>query len=475
MIDPLRQRADAATQVVPSTGMASTPGRINPLPGLRLDQISAALAAAPQLSPAQSKQIVALLRATLESFAAPVRGGQPGGSLGALQAAVVSLGHLQEDLSARLTSHQDQTRLVAPILQALMHSVNGDQSAGPASRAAPSFMRGAAPAVDTGPTIAGPRTTATPMPGSATTAPGPLSVTSLAQSLAEAIARLQEILSGGIRPAALPAQRTAPGAGLAVPLAHGSTAQPPAPLGPPFAGPEPPDAFRWLLDAALKLTTTGPIRPEPTQGETIRLTSLARALLGAFTTPTSANALPRPGAVVRGTPESSARPWGADVVRGSPDPDEAAALQSDLWVALDRYPRIAPLLTPILRELGLQAGNAQLAPPAVSAEVFAAAIARVQILAVIVLAEAEGVAAPGWYHQILAACQAAGMPPFGDPVDSADSAELADNIETYRWLLIAAQLYTSRGAPRPPLQRCNRCGRILQRSRGGILICPKCT
>ena len=481
MIDPVRPGTDPALRALPRTGVGPTnPGRINGLASVRLDELNAVLAAAPRLTPAQSKQIVALLRATVESFAVAAPEGRAGGSLSALQAAVVSLGQLQENLATALTRQHEQTRTVAPILRALHLSTSG----GDLAEELPLAMRSAVP---------------TPTPPTSAS-----SVMSLAQSLAEAMARLDETLGAVFLPPAVPAHRAGPASdekqpGLAQPLQSDPQ---PANAGSPPARVDHPDAVRWLLDSALTLTPSPP-RPAATPGEVVRLTSLAHALLDALSTPTPANSLTENADRVRGSaqalPQSAAatrlaRADGplqvpvpttgdfapvADLLQDPvpttgdldpvpgllQDPEDAAPLQGDLWVALDRYPGVRSVLGPILGELGLAA---QRPASSMSAEVAASAVGRAQILAVIVLAEAGEIGERVEYRQILAACEAAGMPPFSLPLDS------ADNIESYRWLLIAAQLYNSRVASRAPLQRCTRCGRALQLSRTGLLTCSHC-
>src|SRR5260370_39782141 len=110
MIDPVRPGTDPALRALRRTGVGPTnPGRINGLASVRLDELNAVLAAAPRLTPAQSKQIVALLRATVESFAVAAPEGRAGGPLTALHAALVSLGQLPGNMATARTPPNERT------------------------------------------------------------------------------------------------------------------------------------------------------------------------------------------------------------------------------------------------------------------------------------------------------------------------------------------------------------------------------
>src|SRR5260370_39559991 len=111
MIDPVRPGTDPALRALRRTGVGPTnPGRINGLASVRLDELNAVLAAAPRLTPAQSKQIVALLRATVESFAVAAPQALAGGWPCALHASRDPPGHVQRNLRQAPTHRPQQRR-----------------------------------------------------------------------------------------------------------------------------------------------------------------------------------------------------------------------------------------------------------------------------------------------------------------------------------------------------------------------------
>jgi hypothetical protein len=206
-----------------------------------------------------------------------------------------------------------------------------------------------------------------------------------------------------------------------------------------------PGVERWLLDAAV----THAARLDQTKGaqsDAARLTRLVRLVLDDCIVNTSTNATSN----------------GPEVAQ--------SAVQSGQGV-LDRHPGLVRLLTGIVYELGLVAASeAQAGGLGVESS---AAFARALMLVSALLAEAEKGDGPALNTQLWADLRAAGMPQFSLPADS------PNNLDTFRWLLVAAQLYgrvpyRRRVTPRSPPPRCYRCARIMRRTRLGAPMCPKC-
>jgi len=208
-------------------------------------------------------------------------------------------------------------------------------------------------------------------------------------------------------------------------------------LGP--AEPTQPKALPQAAPPPEHAAHTVPTMPVTTPAGMVRLTIIAHALLDAIAVPAPARGTPVHDHAIGSTAENAG---------------------GDLNTVLDRHPAVADLVLPLLRELGL------LAP---EAEVLGTTIAQLQVLATVVLMEAEQAGVPLLNRRFMAECAAAGMPPFRLPLDA------SENIEAYRWLLIAVQLYSSaRVARRYELLCCHRCGRTLTRDRTGQFSCAYC-
>jgi hypothetical protein len=474
VIDPLRPVIDVGLSL-PRMGFAPTRARVFEALGPPLDRIAAELAAGRQLSAAQKALIIALVRATLEVFATALPTGSSVDTRGILQAASVALSDLQHDLAGSLTRHQDQAAVLAPILRAL--SGHGDA-----------------------PAVAAPSTGWVPTRGEP---PGAESMVSLARTLAEAVIRLEETFAAAsLTPGAQPGATTLPpGASLTPGAQPGATTLPPgtslnpgaqpgavtplpgASLNPgaqpaettpladtgtparmmlpqtdrPVAGQttsptehlDRSDAVHWLLDAAV----TNAARPDQTlasQSRQGRVATLVRCLIDDFASAGRAGA--------------SATPPGVFLEVA------ASAVQSGQGGAavLDRYPVLVQLLSAIAYELGMAAGSDEQA----EAVAFSTAFARAQLLVSALIAEAEKGDGPAVTSQLWANLRAAGMPAFSLPADS------PNNLDSLRWLLVAAFYSRApdrrRVMPRTRIPRCDRCGRMMKRTRAGGLICTNC-
>jgi hypothetical protein len=244
VIDPVRRADSAQPHLGAGTGPPPTP--VHPVHSALPDQIIVDPTIWQDLTSAQSQLIIALVRATLESFATPGPGTPAGGTVETLHAALVALHALEHDLTATRTRHQDQVNALEPVLNALLEGASGDTSAALAPR----------PAVN-----------ATPTPSAALMA-GATPIASLAQSLGEAIDRLQKILSA-----------TPP---IAAPLAEQA---------------DPLDAFRWLLHAA-QTVMADLSEPGPVPGQLDRFMNLAHALLVAAPRATPGREVPPAGDVL---------------------------------------------------------------------------------------------------------------------------------------------------------------------------------
>jgi hypothetical protein len=368
------------------------------------------------LTPLESRVLTGVVRETLEMFAPPAMLGQQTPAI--MQTAMASLGQFERDYARVLARHTDQTKRLGPLLEALSASTEPPPP-GMSPRTTPQVS---APSRPPG----WPATPPTPPSPTAPSTPTAAALPHLATALGLSVSRLQENLAATDTSA-----DTSTGA---------------------------PDALHWLLGVAQAYRHGAPPLVSPDQLPlAVPPEDAAHHHQGAA--PQDHGETP-PNHDASGAAESFAEVFSEDKAQADAAP--RAQPPDARGQASASGPQVA----------GQKAGDVSLQAAARAAAV---AMRGSEPVADVALGLAVAVS----NRQAVLGQRVAAQPEAQPQAQTQAQAQNGEISDTVRWLLAGAVVPgrpqpRQRVVPPPAPPRCERCARLLARSRSGVLVCPNC-